>query len=259
MLRVLELFAADRKPLRLADIQRDLDIPVSSCHVLLQEMIRLGYLRLTSDRRYEKSVQMIVLGSRIRSASDLHTAARDVLERVHVQTGETVYLATADDNQIYYVDSLEAASGIISRVPMGTSRPLHASSPGYVFLAYATDYKRMDDLLGPEPYRAYTPHTITDRNGLIATIGKVREQGYSLAFQAQNSGMFGISAPIFGNGDKLVGAISISAALDRYRDGFEPLAQVVTGAAAEVTRRLGADAWQDIVVRHASASGVPAV
>jgi len=251
VLRLLELFATDSKPLRLADIQRELDMPVSSCHVLLQEMIRLGYLQATQDRRYEKSVQMIVLGSRIRSASDLHAASRDVLERLHAETEDTVHLATVSEREIIYVDGIEAASGIISRVPFGSSRPLHASSPGYVFLAYAVDPANLDNLLGPEPYKAYTPYTVTDRDKLLTIVREVRRQGYGIALQAQNSGMFGLCAPIFRAGGKLGGALSISAPLDKYSGGYVQLASLVTRSAAEVTRRLGGGEWRDIVAGFA--------
>jgi DNA-binding IclR family transcriptional regulator len=252
VLRLLELLATDIKPLRLWEIQRDLDMPVSSCHVLLQEMIRLGYLQLTEDRRYEKSVQMVVLGSRIRSASDLHAASRDILERLHTESGETVHLATAGEREIIYVDGMEAASGIISRVPYGTSRPLHASSPGYVFLAYAVDPTGIDDLLGPAPYKAYTQHTVTDRDALREIVKEVRTRGYGIAIQAQNTGMFGLCAPIFRSSDKLGGTLSISAPLDRHPNGFDSLARMVTRAAAEVTRRLGGGDWREIVARYAS-------
>ena len=54
VLAVLELISGAKAPLRLVDIARGLDLPPSSAHALMQQLVKHGYVQQSavSERRY---------------------------------------------------------------------------------------------------------------------------------------------------------------------------------------------------------------
>ena len=238
VLRLLEYFADAQKPQTLSEIQRHLKVPPSSCHVVLQEMVRLGYLRMAEHRQYAVASEMIVLGARIRSGSDLIAAASGVLEATQSSTGETVYLGMAGDKELIFIATSEAQVGLVSRIPIGSRRPLHASSSGHVYLAYGIDPKDLPGVLDREPLKAYTAWTPTKRAPLLKHIAKVREQGYAVASQCTIIGAFGVSAPIFHAKGTLAGVLSLSAPITHYNGSYDPFIKPVVKAAREISRKL---------------------
>ena len=95
-------------------------------------------------------------------------------------------------------------------------------------------------LLGGRKLAAITPHTITDPASLIASLAKVRRQGFATVNEENIPGVLSVGAPIRDRGGSVVAALSV--AFPKYLDSglslhsAEPL---VTGAAQRISRMLG--------------------
>src|SRR5436305_1842601 len=94
--------------------------------------------------------------------------------------------------------------------------------------------------LGVRKLAAITPHTVTDPSALIASLPRVRRQGYATVNEENIPGVLSVGAPIRDRTGGVVAALSV--AFPKYLDsaltlaGVEPL---VTGAALNVSRMLG--------------------
>src|SRR5690349_24556300 len=67
----LELVSEERSSLRLVDIARSLQLPSSSAHALLRELVTLECGQVVgADRRYEVGPRRALLGSRV--VSNVH-------------------------------------------------------------------------------------------------------------------------------------------------------------------------------------------
>jgi DNA-binding IclR family transcriptional regulator len=120
--------------------------------------------------------------------------------------------------------------------------PLHSTSAGKVLLAALGDGEARK-LVGGRKLAAITSHTITDPAVLVASLAKVRRQGFATVAEENIPGVLSVGAPIRDRAGSVVAALSV--AFPKYLDAgltlhsVEPL---VTGAALRVSRTLGASA-----------------
>ena len=133
----LELLSEERGSLRLVDIARSLQLPTSSAHALLRELVKLEYVQVVgADRRYEVGPSLALLGSRVVSNVQLIKIARPIIEELARNVGYNTYIAMRHPRGIAYVDCVEGSYGLMMRFPLGSPRPLHASGPGKLYLAF---------------------------------------------------------------------------------------------------------------------------
>ncbi len=248
VLRALELLASQNEPLRLMEIARGLDMPTSSAHVLLQQLIRYDYISpVGQERRYVAGPGLVLLGSRVRAGLQIVKAARPVLEELAAATGENVYLGIRQARGIAYADSVEAESGVMARFPLGSVRPPHATSPGKVFLAFHVPPGQLDSVLGPEPLQALTRYSTTDRVKLRRQLEQIRARGYALNEQEAVEGAFGISTPIFDADGFLAGCITVGIPGVRFKSRRDMVIKKAVAAATEVSRKMGVENWGNVV------------
>lgn len=259
VLRALELLASQAEPLRLMDIARALEVPTSSAHALLQELVRFDYAKpVGQERRYAQGPGLALLGSRVRTSLQIVRAARPHLEDIAATTGESVYLGMRQARGIVYADSVEAETGLMARFPLGSLRPLHATSPGKVFFAFHVPPAQIDAFLGPGALPALTRYTTTDRTKLRQQIDQVRQRGYSVNKQEAVEGAFGVSAPIFGADGTLAGCITIGMPGVRFRSRRDTAIRKAIAAATAISRSLGVEDWTAVVKSYSKPTLPPA-
>ena len=216
VLKLLELVADKRRPIRLVDIAAALNMPASSAHVLAKQLVKYNYIQSDEDRRYRQSTALVALARKVMGGTQLITIARPHIRRLSDETGESIYLGMRTNEGIMYVDAIEGTSGLVSRTPLGSLRPAHASSAGRVFLAYEIAESDLSKFLGKGPLHAYTPNTPTDRAELKRLLERIREDGFSVNEQALTEKVCGVSAPIFDAEARLAGTITLSAPDTRF-------------------------------------------
>lgn len=251
VLAALELLAGERMPLRLTDIARALKLPPSSAHALLQQLVKYEYAQVVgAERRYEGGANLSLLGSRVLSGLELIRVGRPVLEELSKTLGENVYLGMRHSRGMAYVDCVEGSYGLMMRFPMGAPRPLHASGPGKLYLAFFVAPSALDEVLGSEPLAAYTPHTVTKRSELRRQLDEIRVTGYAANEQEVVPDAFGISAPIFGANSEFVGCVTCGIPGIRFPQIKKLAIKKVMEAAAEITRRMGNDGWSRVIQKY---------
>jgi DNA-binding IclR family transcriptional regulator len=247
----LELLAGERNSLRLVDIARNLNLPASSAHALLRQLVKLEYVQVVGDdRRYEVGPSLALLGSRVVSHIQLIKVARPIIEELASSVGYNTYIAMRHPRGIAYVDCVEGSYGLMMRFPLGSPRPLHASGPGKLYLAFCVRPSALDEVLGGESLPSYTGHTTTDRAQLRRQLKDILANGYAINAQEVLEGAFGISAPIFGPHEEFVGCVTLGIPGVSYKERKATALKGILAAAAEITRRMGSDNWRNIIKRH---------
>lgn len=239
VLKLLELIADKRKPIRLVDISATLEMPASSAHVLAKQLVKYNYIRADEDRRYSQSTALVALASKVIGNTHLISIARPYIEELNEETSESIYLGMRTEEGIVYVDAIEGTSGLVSRTPLGSLRPAHASSAGRVFLAYAVPEADLSKYLGKAPLHSYTPRTPTDRVELKQTLKTIREDGYAVNEQALTDKVCGVSAPIFDATSRLLGTITLSAPDARFEVNKSDLITKVVACAHRISTACG--------------------
>lgn len=161
-------------------------------------------------------------------------AARKVLERVALQTGETASLAVLRDGGLQYVDEA-APPSVVSATWRGRSVPLHATSTGKALLAFAAD-DTVNAALA-RPLRAYTDTTVTDPDELRAELAATRERGYGVCRGEFETSAYGVSAPVLDSGGRPLAIVSVWGPEGRLtEERFDALGAIAREAANEIAR-----------------------
>lgn len=201
-LRILEAFAENARPLSLSAIADRLRLPVSSCHALLSTLKAEGYLYGLSDRRFYPTRKLMLLAEEISRHDPLLEVLTPIMETLRDETGETVMLASRQNEVMNYLAVIESRRPIRYVNDIGLTRALHATALGRALLAGIED-RHLPRLLKKLDLSPMTTATITAPDALMAEIGKGRARGYHLEHGEQVSGVMGLAMAISMSGETL--------------------------------------------------------
>ena len=176
-----ELFAEQKRTLPLSEIAKLLDIPVSSCHDVLQALIRRGYIyELGSRAGYYPTSRLHSVAEAIVDHDPLLLRAELAMDALAASIGETVALAKATDLDLNYVMVKESNHQLRFSVRVGDGiRSLYATSAGKALLG-SLDGKARDSVINRLKLEQFTPLTITDKDRLREDVVLGSERGWYL-------------------------------------------------------------------------------
>jgi DNA-binding IclR family transcriptional regulator len=188
--------------------------------------------------RYAMGSRCFELGSLWAQKLDLRVVAAAHLQALNERTGETVHLALYEHGDVVYVDKLDSLHPIIATSYVGRRCPATTVSTGRALLAFQPVVEIERVLAGPLP--AYTSHTVTDRDELLAMLADVRRKGYAINVSSYREGVCGVAAPIRDHTGVVVGSVGCCLPESRFGDDRFPLLRDATvHAASAISRELG--------------------
>jgi DNA-binding IclR family transcriptional regulator len=192
----LELFAREKRPLSLSDISRLLNIPVSSCHDVLQALEDRGFIYEVSPRGgYYPTLRMYEAGKVIAENDPVMLRAEHLLRDLRDSMDESVLLAKVNGLTGTYLLSFETSQPLRFQLKVGNNvTSLHAASAGKAILGSLSD-EALDAALNAITYTALTPKTAKSKDDLRAMIERGRAQGFYVNSGESVDGLTTISAP----------------------------------------------------------------
>lgn len=218
----------------LADLSIALESPKSSLLNLLRPLVAEGYL-IHADAIYRIGPATFRLAAEVMSAWDFPPMIRPFMEELATRTRETVMLGVMvpEAEAITYVEIIESPHPIRYQVPVGTSRPLYASSAGRLLIAHAPDEWRKQYLATVAlKTRMAIPFT---RTSLAKEIVKIRAEGLSCSFDSYMKGLASVAAPVFDAGGRCIASINVAGPSERFHSEFEFLRATVREVAARAS------------------------
>jgi DNA-binding IclR family transcriptional regulator len=176
---VLEVLGGlDGRPISLRELAERLDVPRSSLYALLQTLVSHGWVRTdATGSRYAIGVRALLVGTSYLDGDPRLAAAREHLDALSEQIGETVHFARLDGADVVYLATRESRHYLRPFSRVGRRLPAYATSLGKAILAERSDAE-VEKLL-PAGWPAHTEHTL-DRPGLLADLALGRERGYAI-------------------------------------------------------------------------------
>jgi len=174
----------------------------------------LGFVRRDSEsRKYFLGTQFLTYGQKASESFDIRSVTHNLLRKLRDSTGETVNLGVCQDDHVVLVEKLESPSSIKLKSTVGGRMNLYSSSMGKAILAQYPDEK-VKRYLKRTKMEAVTKNTITKVPDLQADLDNIRNVGFSIDDEENESDVYCIGAAIVGN-DHVYGAFSVSA--PKYR------------------------------------------
>jgi len=194
----------------LADV---VDMSHSSVYHYLLTMERGGYV-VKRDKTYYLAVRFFSLGGYTRHKQELYSESRAKINELAEQTGETARLVVEHRGHCI---TLYQSSGNKTTTPntyAGFEEKPHSTGAGKAILA-ALSPDRVQELLDYHEMTQRTEQTITDEDQLFRELETVQSQGYAIDDEECFEGWFCVADSITTPDGAVLGAISVSAPIDR--------------------------------------------
>jgi len=163
-------------------------------------------------------------------------AARETLEALAKETGETVDLSLVDQNKVVFIDQIPGTHRLTAISAVGVSFPLHSSANGKVLLAAMPD-EEISKLKRRMRLTAITPNTITSWDALEKEIEVTRKNGVAYDREENSLGISAISIAIRSASGEHA-AVSIPAPAERFSATAISLAEALRRHTAKLQKRL---------------------
>lgn len=238
MFVLIDAMTRSEKPRGVSELARELSFTKTNVHRLLRTLEKNGFARRTSELgRYEMTLKLWELGSRIVTRIEVKKESAGFLSRLANLTRETVLLSIPAGMEVIYVDKIESNEPVRAHTKIGARAPIYCVATGKAMLAYMppAQIQDLDGLLEP-----HTESTITNIEALIEELAQIRRQGYAEYRAEWREGVNGIAAPIFDMNGSVVAAVGISGPATRLTpDRFRQLSPLIVDTAAAISRQLG--------------------
>jgi len=235
IVRVLETFTLERTVQSTAEIGRRAELPSSSAHRIVAELVHAGLLERETDHRVRLGLRLWELALRGSRALRLRQAALPHMASVQAVVREHTQLAVLEQDEALFLERLSHPDAGANITRIAGRLPLHASSSGLVLLAHATPALRERVLAAP--LRALSRETTTDAAALRRQLAAIRRQGFVVAPGTVEPVSTGIAVPLREAGE-VVAALSVVLPRDTAP---EPALAALRTAAARIEADLRAD------------------
>jgi len=210
-LDILEFFSHDKKELSFSEIVKKTGFPKSTTHRILNILVSRKYLSFDSNsKRYSIGIRLFELGSLFISSNsnNIISIAIPVIEKLVLETGYTVLLASLLEGSLVYLFSQHGNSPLLVQSYTGQRRKPNYGILGKLLLAYLPE-EEVDSILKCYPLEKTADNSITDPLIYKEELKHIRIKGYAYAKDETINGVSGFAAPIYDYKSKVIAGIAL--------------------------------------------------
>jgi DNA-binding IclR family transcriptional regulator len=194
------------KPATLSQISKDLGLPLSSSHDLLQALLEIDAVSL-QGKTYALGPRSVGLSIEVQNSMSVVSVSRRALEQVASTTQLDVYLAVRAGTGVVYVARYPGSQAVNIDIPLGRRLYLHSTSVGKLFAALDREiYER----LASDPKPVLTSRTKTTLQQLEPNLRQIRAQQISISRGESLEGVVGVAVPVKDPANQIIAAAHLS-------------------------------------------------
>jgi DNA-binding IclR family transcriptional regulator len=222
VLAILEYLAKEGQA-SFAAIVRDLGLPLSSAHQLLQTILSRGFIELDpSTRLFRLGFRLWEVAQSYAMTDDVVSLAQPLMDELTAVTTETVQLARLEGLDNVYLAISESPHPMKLVSSVGKRLPAHATGLGKVLLA-GLDDDELDRRLSGVTLARFTE------------LKRVRSRGFGYDNEEYVIGCRCVAAPVRDAADRVIAAMSVSVPTPRFN---QEVAQHIRTALKETVKHL---------------------
>jgi DNA-binding IclR family transcriptional regulator len=236
-LQILEFFDRVQREACVTEISASLQFPQSSTSVLLRSLVAMGYLNHDRVKRtYLPTRRVCLLGNWVDPGLVQHGVLLDMAERLSVETGESVVMATVNGLNAQYIYARRHRGHAVPAI--GAMLPLARTAVGQALLATFDD-ARISILVRRVNAERRAWEEPIDSATFIAKLRTGRARGAFVGAGAA-AGDLGVAATFDAGKDGQLLAIGIEGPEQRVGPKLDPIMKLLTWTASRV-HPLGAE------------------
>ena len=212
-LEVIRSFNAGAPRQTLSEVAAATGLTRAGARRILLTLQTLGYVE-TDGRLFALTPRILDLGFAYLSSMPIWNRAEPVMETLVAQVQESCSAAVLDGTDIVYVMRVATHKIMSISLGVGSRLPAWCTSMGRLLLSELDD-DALRARLDASAIEAFTKHTVTDIDGLLARIAQARKQRWCVVNQELEEGLISIAAPIVNRSGRMVAALNISGQANR--------------------------------------------
>lgn len=233
VLFVLATLARLERSVTPAELMAETGLSKSTLYRQLALLKRWGFV-MESSGTYLPGPMCLPLAWGFDQLSYLVQEAHNELEALARNTGESVGLLTAANNQVVCLDMVESPSSLRCSFAKGRGLPLWKGASAKTLLAFMDSDRRVAALRHLEREGLHNEDILA----LKTALEPIRAQGYCISDSEVDEGVWGISAPIFQQYGHAVAAITLMAPNTRIHNRERQFIDITSSIAARISSRL---------------------
>jgi DNA-binding IclR family transcriptional regulator len=195
MAGLLDALAAEQNGASLKILSAETGLHPSTAFRILASLSQHGFVARDETGLYLLGPHLLQLAAKVRVGLDVRAVARQEMEWLRDQVGETVNLTVRQGDEMVYVERVTPNRMMRVEQLIGSRAPLHVTAVGKLMLGEAgaaatRDYAKRTRL------PAYTSNTRHDIKTLLEDIGVCSARGYALDDEEAELGVGCIGALI---------------------------------------------------------------
>ena len=208
---VLECFAQQKKPLRLADVVSDLDLPKQTVHRIFKQLEELGLIeRDIHPEQFHLGPRMRKLGISTIVSLNQSISTRVSLEKLGKSFGETVNIGVLEKGEVIYIDRVECDWPLRVQLSPGSRVKSHCTAIGKLLLAYLPEEIKEETVRNMK-LEKFTDKTITNPDNLFIELDKIKSQGFAENIGEDIVGLVALAVPIFDKNNNVIAGLAVHA------------------------------------------------
>jgi DNA-binding IclR family transcriptional regulator len=237
---ILTLLGDEPNGTSLSEISERLDLPKSTVHRLLGVLSQRMFVRKSQrSGTYRLGPGIIELCSNYLNNLELKTETTPHMDELSATTGNVVFLAIRQNDQMVYIDSKEQITSLRKYAIIGQRKPLYCTSLGKALLM-GLEEEDIRGLLADTVFEKRGPNTHTNIESLLADIRECKRRGWSLDDQEAEPDINCVAAPIYDYRGQVIAAVSTSWILEQQPQMTpEKMAPIVMKCTRAISYNMG--------------------
>jgi IclR family pca regulon transcriptional regulator len=207
-LAILEAFDNDRPRMTPTQVAERTGLSRTAARRYLLTLEYLGYT-YSDGKLYGLTPRVLRVGWSYFDSARLPRSVQPFLQQLSAAIGESVYVSVLDEWELVVIARNGGTRVMTTGFVLGARVPAPLISPGVILLAHEPS-DAVRDWLGRTELTPFTPHTVTNRERLYATIRAARANGYALVEEQLQVGVRGIAVPLKNRHGDVIAALSVN-------------------------------------------------
>lgn len=207
-LRVVEAFDDDHPYLTPSEVAERAGMTRTAARRYLLSLVHFGYAEW-DGKRFWLLPRVLRLGQSYLAAARLPRLLQPFIQRVSMQTGETVNYSVLDGHEIVYLARSNPPRFVSIGYQVGIRVPGHVVTPGVTILSTWSD-ANLDQWIGRHEFVKFTSHTITEPDKFKDHVLAARDLGYWFTERQLDSALIGVATAIKDRKGVCQGAIGMT-------------------------------------------------
>lgn len=221
----------------LSELANFLKLNRSTAHRLAATLVERRYLTFSPQSGYGMGPKSIELGYQARMQLDVPRVARQHLEKLAAQTGDTVHLGVLDGTRALYLDKIPGGRRVEISSRVGELQPLRSTGLGKALLLDESEaglkkFYRSENGNGQ--------HYGVPESKWMLRMSEYARLGYTFDLEENEDRIRCVAAPVRDTTGRIKAAISVSS-VAQYMDDerMQALTHDVRWTAEQISRELG--------------------